>query len=72
MKERRVLKMEIVVTRTKAQRECYRIEYMRIIRCIVVVTEVYAGRTQQISFVGCVKRIGEVQAVLASLEAVSD
>lgn len=47
MKERRVLKMEIVVTRTKAQRDCYRIAYMRIIRCTVVITEGYAGGTQE-------------------------
>jgi len=47
MKERRVLKMEIVVTRTKTQRECYRTEYMRIIRCAVVITEGYAGGTQE-------------------------
>jgi len=50
MKERRVLKMEIVVTRTKAQRECYRIEYMQIIRCTVVITEGYAGGTQETCF----------------------
>jgi len=49
MKERRVLKMEMVETRTKAQRECYRIEYMRIIRCTVVITEVYAGGSQETS-----------------------
>jgi hypothetical protein len=53
--ERKNERIEIVVTRTKAQREYCRIVYMRIIRCAVVITEGYAGGTQETCFLyfGC-------------------